>query len=224
MLSLLFLNVHADSPKPTSQDCPGSHGTSGNLGARIFFRKQGFISFICFQKTPPFWNKHCWNQRLWNFDLSWQIWTPKQSCERLWNTIGLARIFSTREVNVVEICKCEEENWFHASKGAAYSRHRVSVHSSEWVREWGRQVSWLPPPPTIRCFPSFYHITFKFDHFGLMWEKFTFVRLISDSARLARFRIRRQPLPFWLILPLGLWFVSSKGHELNIKHHKTENS
>jgi hypothetical protein len=51
MLSLLFLNVHADSPKPTSQDCPGSHGTNGNLGARIFFRKQGFISFICFQKN-----------------------------------------------------------------------------------------------------------------------------------------------------------------------------
>ena len=50
----------------------------------------------------------------------------------------------------------------------------VSGWVSEWVREWGRQVSWLPPPPTIRCFPSFYHITFKFDHFGLMWEKFTF--------------------------------------------------
>ena len=39
------------------------------------------------------------------------------------------------------------------------------IQLSEWVNEWerererGRQLSWLPPPPTIHCFPSFHHIT-----------------------------------------------------------------
>ena len=143
----MFMRIHQSQPRRIVLDPMEQVETSGPG-----FFSENKVSLVSFasKKTPPFWNKHCWNQRLWNFDLSWQIWTPKQSCERLWNTIGLARIFSTREVNVVEICKCEEENWLHASKGAAYSRHRVSVHSSEWVSEWESEAA--------KCLDCLHHL------------------------------------------------------------------